>query len=80
MHRITSAFLVLICIASTGTAQPPTIGNCGVLPADNIWNTPVDQLPIAPNSSTYINTIGLTLGLHADFGSGTYNGGPIGIP
>ena len=80
MHRITSAFLVLICIASTGTAQPPTIGNCGVLPADNIWNTPVDQLPIAPSSSTYINTIGPTLGLHADFGSGTYNGGPIGIP
>jgi len=51
-----------------------------VLPADNIWNTPVDQLPVSPSSSTYVATIGPTLPVHADFGSGTYNGGPIGIP
>jgi hypothetical protein len=56
------------------------IGNCTVLPANNIWNTPVDQLPVSPSSSTYITTIGATLPMHADFGSGTYNGGLIGIP
>src|SRR5947209_467721 len=61
-------------------AQAPKIGNCTVLPASNIWNTRVDQLPLAPSSSTYVNTIGPTLPVHADFGSGTYNGGPIGIP
>src|SRR5438876_10005558 len=27
-----------------------------------------------------INTIGATTRVHADFGSGTWNGGPIGIP
>jgi hypothetical protein len=53
---------------------------CTVLPADNIWNTPVDQLPVSPNSSTYVNRIGARSPLHPDFGSGTYNGGPIGIP
>lgn len=31
-------------------------------------------------SSAFINTIGATRGLHPDFGSGTWNGGPIGIP
>jgi hypothetical protein len=56
------------------------VGNCAVLPADNIWNTPIDQLPVSPSSSTYVNTIGATTGVHADFGSGLWDGGPIGIP
>src|SRR6266404_953903 len=72
-------FLILALI-STAAAQPPTIGGCTVLPANNIWNTPVDQLPVSPNSSTYVNRIGAGSPLHPDFGSGTYNGGPIGIP
>src|SRR5258706_928122 len=72
--------LSLLTFGSIAQAQPPTIGACTVLPADNIWNTPVDQLPASPSSSTYVATIGPTLPVHADFGSGTYNGGPIGIP
>jgi hypothetical protein len=56
------------------------IGNCPVLPADNIWNTPVDTLPVLSNSTSMVNTIGAARGFHADFGSGTWNGGPIGIP
>jgi hypothetical protein len=66
--------------ASVARAQAPTVGTCAVLPADNIWNTPVDQLPVSPSSSTYVNTIGATTGVHADFGSGLWDGGPIGIP
>src|ERR1051326_394971 len=61
-------------------AQSPLIGNCPVLPADNIWNTPIDQLPASPNSATWVNTIGTAKPLHPDFGSGSYNGAPIGIP
>ena len=81
MRLYSPIILVLTAItASLSMAQPPAIGNCTVLPANNIWNTPVDQLAVSPNSSTYINTIGPSLPLHADFGSGTYNGGPIGIP
>jgi hypothetical protein len=40
----------------------------------------VDTLPVDPNSATYVNTIGASGGLHADFGSGLWDGGPIGIP
>src|SRR5581483_6016222 len=60
--------------------QPPVAGICSIFPADNIWNTPVDTLPVAANSATYVNTIGASSPTHADFGSGLWNGGPIGIP
>jgi uncharacterized protein YjdB len=56
------------------------IGNCLVYPADHIWNTRIDSLPKATNSDTLKSRIGLSAYLHADFGSGTWNGGPIGIP
>jgi hypothetical protein len=48
-------------------------------PADNPWNTPVDQDPVDASSDTLIASIGLTRGLHPDFGA-NYNGGPFGIP
>ncbi len=54
--------------------------NCQLFPANNIWNTPIDTLPVDANSSTYINTIGAGKTVHADFGSGLWEGGPIGIP
>ena len=61
-------------------AQAPGIESCPVLPADNIWNTPIDWLPVAANSAAYVATIGTAKGLHPDFGSGEYEGAPIGIP
>src|SRR5207244_10106715 len=75
-----SALLLMPAAAAVSSAQPPVVGNCAVFPADNIWNTRVDTLPLSPNSSTYVNTIGATSPVHADFGSGLWNGGPIGIP
>lgn len=75
-----NCYSVLACLlASTAWAQPQ-VGSCPVFPADNIWNTPIDNLPIAANSSTLVNTIGATRYVHADFGSGAWNGGPIGMP
>jgi len=56
------------------------VAGCPMLPPDNIWNTRVDALPVHPRSSDYIASIGASTGLHPDFGSGTWNGGPIGIP
>ncbi|MCP4429128.1 MAG: hypothetical protein GY803_31975, partial [Chloroflexi bacterium] len=35
-------------------APPPQIAGCDIFPADNIWNTPVDTLPVHPNSANYI--------------------------
>src|SRR5712691_11707101 len=73
-------FAAFIGLAGLAGAQAPTVGNCTVFPADSIWNTRIDQLPVHPSSSTWVNTIGPSSHLHPDFGSGLYNGGPIGIP
>ncbi len=58
----------------------PTLAGCPVLPADDIWNTPVDTLPVHPNSDAWVATVGAGTGLKADFGSGEWEGAPIGIP
>ena len=59
---------------------PPFIDGCPVFPADNIWNARVDGLLVDPDSESYISTIGASRQVHADFGSGLWEGGPIGIP
>ncbi|HSJ57734.1 MAG TPA: hypothetical protein VLC95_11170 [Anaerolineae bacterium] len=62
---------------------PPQIAGCDVLPADSVWNTRVDSLPLDPNSDAYVATIGAEDNMHADFGSGDWppgSGSPIGIP
>jgi len=64
-------------------AASPKIAGCLTFPADNIWNAPVDTLPLAANSTAYINTIGANTRLHPDFGAPYPEGGklvPIGIP
>jgi len=58
----------------------PSLAGCPVLPADNVWNTPVESLPVDPRSSDYIRAIGADKGVHPDFGSGLWEGAPIGIP
>jgi hypothetical protein len=68
---------------ATATAAGPTAtpsGACQIFPPDNVWNTRIDGLPLDPSSTTYVNTIGAGTGLKADFGSGLWDGGPIGIP
>jgi len=72
--------LLLLCLAAPVAWGQATIGGCPVFPANNIWNTPIDHLPVKSNSATLVNTIGASKYVHADFGSGTWNGGPIGIP
>lgn len=73
------ASLVVLGLSCSAFAQQ-TVGGCPVLPANNIWNTPIDTLPVAANSATLVTTIGASRGFHADFGSGLWDGGPIGIP
>jgi hypothetical protein len=77
--------LLLICRTFTqaeGTSPQaaPTLAGCPVFPADNVWNAPVDTLPLDANSTAYVKAIGEDQHVHADFGSGTWGGGPIGIP
>jgi hypothetical protein len=53
---------------------------CPVFPKNNQWNLPVDKLPMASNSNALVDSIGADKPVHADFGSGLYQGAPIGIP
>ena len=64
-------------VTSTAPASPTS---CPIFPADNIWHHDVSALPVAARSATYIASIGAAKTLHADFGSGTYDGAPFGIP
>lgn len=83
-------FIAVTCvsIASAATATAalhgagalPGAAKCPVFPADNPWNTDISDLPADPKSDTYIDGIGRGDGLHPDFGSGKWEGGPIGIP
>ena len=80
MIRTLALSALTMLLVSSGAYAQQSIGGCTVLPPDNIWNTPVDTLPVLTNSTTLVNTIGASRGFHADFGSGPWDGGPIGIP
>jgi len=53
------------------TADGPSLGTCSILPANNIFNTPIDNLPVDPHSDAYITTISGTRKLHLDLGTQT---------
>jgi uncharacterized protein (TIGR03437 family) len=72
--------LLTLLTAGSSPLAAQSLGKCRILPANNIWNTPIDKSPLDPNSTAYVNTIGAARPLHPDFGSGTSGGGPIGIP
>ena len=61
-------------------APLPEAPACELLPASSYWYAPVSDLPTHPRSDTFVAAIGLGEPLHPDFGSGTFDGGPIGIP
>jgi hypothetical protein len=71
---------VLLAGSSAQARRLPAAPRCPVFPANNPWNQRVDKLPVAANSARLIASIGLNASLHADFGSGKWDGGPIGIP
>jgi hypothetical protein len=74
------AGVVVALLLLGGSHHRPRVAGCTMFPADSPWNEDVSGLPVAANSAATIATIGATTGLHPDFGSGKYGGGPIGIP
>src|SRR3954468_13693272 len=56
------------------------IAGCPIFPASSPWNQRVDTLPVHPRSDAMVRSIGLDDPVHPDFGSGRYEGRPIGIP
>ena len=72
--------LAVSAVALSAGAASPSLGGCPVFPATSVWNQRVDALPVESDSAQLISSIGLDSSVHADFGSGLYNGSSIGIP
>jgi hypothetical protein len=66
--------------AAASASRLPQAPACTVFPASSAWNQRVDKLPVAPDSARIVAAIGAGDHMHADFGSGVWEGGPIGIP
>jgi len=71
---------IVAAFSTAGAHRLPKAPGCPLLPKSNAFHQRVDRLPVARNSATLVNSIGADARFHADFGSGTYEGGPIGIP
>jgi hypothetical protein len=84
--RLRLAFALTVAaaavVAGAAASGHPVSGapRCPVFPKSSQWNQRVDKLPLLSNSAAMIDAIGAGGGVHADFGSGLYDGGPIGIP
>jgi hypothetical protein len=86
IRRRGSAFMILAAgilllgalptLAVAATPAGPHVGSCAVFPSTNVWNRPVDRLPIRSDSARMLAAIGLSAGLHPDFS----NAGRYGIP
>jgi hypothetical protein len=80
VRKLLIVAIAALSVAATGaTPTPPKLGGCQVFPATSAWNEPVDKLPVAADSAAIITSIGDS-GVHADFGSGLWDGSRIGIP
>jgi hypothetical protein len=60
--------------------NPSAVGSCSLFPGSNYWYADVSTLPVHPLSANYVTSVGAAKKMHADFGSGEWDGGPIGIP
>ena len=83
MKQLAVAAVLAVALLSGSSAQAlrlPAARRCPVFPRNNPWNQRVDKLPVAADSGRLIASIGLDAPVHADFGSGKWDGGPIGIP
>src|SRR5215475_6194328 len=55
----------------TVNGSAPSIGGCTIFPADNPWNTRIDdttKFPVHPQWSAYQGTMNLTKHMHPDWG------------
>jgi hypothetical protein len=78
--RVAAIVFVAAFCPSAEALRVPAAPRCPVFPRSNVWNRRVDTLPVAKDSATLLRSIGLTTGVHADFGSGLWDGSRIGIP
>jgi hypothetical protein len=72
--------IVVLTLTAASAGGSPEIAGCPIFPPSSPWNQRVDTLPVAKDSAAMISAIGLDAPVHADFGSGLYDGEIIGIP
>jgi hypothetical protein len=80
LAALVTGALALCAAVAASASRLPQAPACSVFPATNAWNQRVDKLPVAPDSARIVAAIGVDDHMHADFGSGLWDGGPIGIP
>lgn len=71
------ASLAVLLLSASAPVAAQELGGCPMLPKNNIWNTPVDRMPVHPRSSMVIQSNGPDRNLHPDFSPG--GGIPINI-
>ena len=82
MKTVAAALAAALVLGGAAAASPHLVAapKCGIFPASNPWNERVDSLPVASDSAAIVGAIGAGATMHADFGSGLWDGAPIGIP
>jgi len=50
--------IVFLAIPASQAATSPSLGGMQIYPDDNIWNVPVDKLPVDQKSASYIKSAG----------------------
>jgi len=80
MTKAVVPLLALLAVGAASASKLPAAPACSVFPPSSPWNQRVDRLPVMPDSDRIVASIGDGDNVHADFGSGLWEGGPIGIP
>ena len=81
MRLLAVVAALTLAVGAPALAAPSLAASgCPLFPAGNVWHAEVSRLPVHPRSGAYLAAIGPGAGIRADFGSGTWEGGPIGIP
>jgi len=65
--------------AGSWSVPAPAVTIPPIFPGDNPWNSRITTASVHPNSAHFINSIGASTELHADFGT-VWDGAPNGIP
>jgi hypothetical protein len=80
---LAAASILVVGTLSVAVARtPPTTGTrygCTSLPSTNVWNRPVDTLPVRSDSATLISRMGVGRYVHPDFGSYAGYGIPVNV-
>lgn len=79
MIRFLTVTSLILFLGAVAVAQTPSLGGCLVFPANNVWNTPIDTLPVDANSAALVETIGTSSPVHPEFGNSPDNGIPVNI-